>query len=52
VGANFAMMQANIILSTLIQNFRFRQSRPLPEPVMTMTVRPQPGIFLEVEKLD
>jgi cytochrome P450 len=52
VGANFAMMQANIILSTLIQNFRFAQSRPLPEPVMTMTVRPQPGIFLEVEKLD
>jgi cytochrome P450 len=51
VGANFAMMQANIILSTLIQNFRFSQSQPLPEPVMTMTVRPQPGIFLEVERL-
>jgi len=52
VGANFAMMQANIILSTLIQNFRFAQSRPLPEPVMTMTVRPQPGIFLDVERLN
>ncbi len=52
VGANFAMMQANIILSALIQNFRFTQARPLPEPVMTMTVRPQPGIFLEVERLD
>jgi cytochrome P450 len=24
VGANFAMMQAGIILSTLVQNFRFR----------------------------
>jgi cytochrome P450 len=52
VGANFAMMQANIILSNLIQNFRFTQARPLPEPVMTMTVRPQPGIFLDVERLD
>jgi cytochrome P450 len=52
VGANFAMMQAGIILSTLIQSFRFSQSRPLPSPIMTMTVRPDPGIFLNVEKLD
>jgi cytochrome P450 len=52
VGANFAMMQAGIILSTLIQNFRFAQSRPLPRPVMTMTVRPEPGIFLNVERLN
>jgi cytochrome P450 len=51
VGANFAMMQAGIILSTLIQSFRFSQSRPLPQPIMTMTVRPDPGIFLNVEKL-
>jgi cytochrome P450 len=52
VGANFAMMQAGIILSTLIQNFRFTQARPLPQPVMTMTVRPDPGIFLDVERLN
>ena len=53
VGANFAMMQAGIILSTLIQNFRFAQGWPLPvEPVMTMTARPQPGIFLNVKKLN
>ena len=51
VGANFAMMQAGIILSTLIQNFRFRPAQPSPKPVMTMTVRPDPGIFLVVEKL-
>ena len=49
VGANFAMMQAGIILSTLIQNFRFSQDKPLPQPIMTMTVRPDPGIFLKVE---
>jgi cytochrome P450 len=52
VGANFAMMQAGIILSSLIQHFRFAQSLPLPRPVMTMTVRPEPGIFLSVEKLN
>jgi cytochrome P450 len=51
VGANFAMMQAGIVLSTLIQNFRFRPAQPSPKPVMTMTVRPDPGIFLVVEKL-
>jgi cytochrome P450 len=51
VGANFAMMQAGIILATLIQNFRFRPAQPSPKPVMTMTVRPDPGIFLVVEKL-
>jgi cytochrome P450 len=52
VGANFAMMQAAIILATLVQNFRFRPAQPAPKPVMTMTVRPEPGIFLMVERLD
>jgi cytochrome P450 len=51
VGANFAMMQAQIILSTLIQHFRFTPSQPQPHPVMTMTVRPEPGLFLIVEKV-
>ena len=52
VGANFAMMQAGIILASLVQNFRFTQSRPKPAPVMLMTVRPEPGIFLGIEKRD
>ena len=52
VGANFAMMQAGIILATLVQHFRFTQAQPLPRPVMTMTVRPDPGIFLNLERLD
>ena len=49
VGANFAMMQAGIILATLVQNFRFTQDQPRPRPIMTMTVRPDPGIFLKIE---
>ena len=48
VGADFAMMQAQIILATLIQAFEFRPSAPLPRPVMMMTVRPEPGVFLKV----
>lgn len=52
VGANFAMMQAAIILASLIQHFRFRPSQPSPHPVMTMTVRPEPGVFLELQALE
>ncbi len=44
VGANFAMMQAGIILSTLLARFRFTPSGPGPKPVMSMTVRPDPGV--------
>ena len=51
VGADFAMMQAAIILATLIGRFRFRPSQPQPHPVMTMTVRPEPGVFLEVQPI-
>jgi cytochrome P450 len=52
VGANFAMMQAQIILASLVQRFRFRPSQPAPHPVMTMTVRPEPGVFLELQALE
>ncbi len=51
VGANFAMMQAQIILATLVQRFRFAPSVPAPRPIMTMTVRPEPGVFLSLELL-
>ncbi|MGV8855677.1 MAG: cytochrome P450 [Devosia sp.] len=49
VGANFAMMQAHIVLSTLLARFRFEPgSRPLPTPTMLMTVRPDTGVNLRV----
>src|ERR1700744_4156847 len=52
VGANFAMMQAGIILSTLLARFHFTPAAPLPQPIMSMTVRPNPGVFLNIESLD
>jgi cytochrome P450 len=52
VGADFAMTQARIILATLVQRFRFSPSKPTPKPIMTMTVRPEPGVFVEVEPLN
>ena len=51
VGADFAMMQAQIILATLVSQFHLSPSLPDPHPVMAMTVRPVPGVFLELEKI-
>jgi cytochrome P450 len=49
VGANFAMMQAQIILMTLLARFRFEPGPdPLPVPTMSMTVRPDRGIRLTI----
>jgi len=48
VGANFAMMQARIVLTTLLSRFTFAPAGPVPTPVMHMTVRPEPGVFLNV----
>lgn len=48
VGANFAMMQAQIILATLLARHRFELTdRPPPTPVMHMTLRPDTGVWLK-----
>jgi cytochrome P450 len=53
VGANFAMMQAHIILATLLARFRFEPGRyPAPSPTMLMTVRPDRGVRLVVRNLE
>ena len=46
VGANFALLQARIILATLLARFRFEPHGPAPAPVMHMTIRPDPGVTL------
>lgn len=51
VGANFAMMQATIILATLLARFGFEPGGPPPTPVMHMTIRPDPGVSLVVRPL-
>lgn len=51
VGANFAMMQAQIILSTLLARFRFVPIGPPPKPVMHMTIRPDPGVTLQATRI-
>jgi len=50
VGANFAMMQAQIILATLLARYRFVLSdHPPPVPAMSMTVRPEGGVWLNAK---
>ncbi len=52
VGANFAMMQAHIILATLLARFRFAPGDgPPPVPTMSMTLRPEGGVRLSVTPL-
>ncbi len=46
VASNFAMMQAQIILSTLLARYRFTPAGRAPTPVMHMTIRPDPGVTL------
>jgi len=52
VASNFAMMQAAIILSTLLARFVFTPAGPTPRPVMSMTVRPEPGVFLRTQAIN
>ncbi len=49
VGANFAMMQAQIILATLLGRFRFTLGDGAPPvPTMSMTLRPAGGVRLRI----
>lgn len=52
VGANFAMIQAEIILMTLLSKFQFTPTaHKHPHPTMQMTIRPEPGVYLNVTRL-
>ncbi|MFN3936522.1 MAG: cytochrome P450 [Gemmobacter sp.] len=52
IGANFAIQEAVIILATLLARFRFGLVRGRdPQPVMILTLRPEGGVWLEVERL-
>ncbi|MCP5086497.1 MAG: cytochrome P450 [Rhodobacteraceae bacterium] len=50
IGAHFATVEAQIILATLVSRFRFtRVEGRDPKPVMVLTLRPEGGVWLEVE---
>ena len=52
IGANFAINEAVIILSTLVKNFRFKPvSGRGPSPKMILTLRPEGGVWLGAESI-
>lgn len=51
IGANFAVQEAVIILATLLSRFRFDLvPGKTPRPVMILTLRPEGGVWLTVER--
>lgn len=52
IGASFAMQEAVIILATLLARFRLAPvPGRAPKPVMILTLRPQGGVWLMVERI-
>jgi cytochrome P450 len=53
IGARFAIQEAVIVLATLLARFRFRAvPGKAPVPTLVITLRPEGGVWLEVEPLD
>lgn len=52
IGAQFAMIEAKIILATLVSRFRFERIEGKdPKPVMVLTLRPEGGVPLKVTRI-
>jgi cytochrome P450 len=51
IGASFALQEAVIVLATLVSRFRFRRIPGKdPKPVLILTLRPEGGVWLEIER--
>ena len=51
IGASFALQEAVIILATLLARFRFSPvPGKEPKPVMILTLRPEGGVWLQVDQ--
>jgi len=52
IGAHFAMVEAQIILATLISRYRFERIKDVdPKPQLVLTLRPAGGVKLKVTAL-
>ena len=51
IGASFSLQEAVIILATLLARYRFKRVPGKdPKPVMILTLRPEGGVWLSVER--
>ena len=48
IQAGITIYAPSIILATVLQQFEFAAGAPSPHPIMMMTVRPEPGVYLTV----
>ena len=51
IGMSFALMEAKLILATLLARYRFTPAGPAPSPAMNLTLRPHGGVNLRAEAL-
>lgn len=52
IGASFAIQESVIMLATLLSRFRFKRVPGRdPHPVMILTLRPEGGVWLDIEPL-
>jgi cytochrome P450 len=50
IGASFALQEAIIILASLLARYKFTRVKGKdPKPVLILTLRPEGGVWLEVE---
>ncbi|MGB0797735.1 MAG: cytochrome P450 [Planktomarina sp.] len=51
IGAHFALQETVIVLATLLSKFKFTKTagKPDPEPIMIITLRPENGVWLDIE---
>ncbi|GLJ21875.1 hypothetical protein SUGI_0409110 [Cryptomeria japonica] len=53
IGLNFAMLEAKVVMAIMSKKFRFSMSRKYRHaPVAFVTVRPQHGIPIVVDKIE
>jgi len=51
IGASFAIQEAVIMLATILSRFKFtRVQGKDPKPVLILTLRPEGGVWLNVEE--
>lgn len=52
IGASFVLQEVVMILATLLGRFRFKSVKGVdPDPVISLALRPEGGVRLEVDPL-
>jgi cytochrome P450 len=50
LGANFAQVEAKVVLARIFQRYKLNLTRPRVHIHMGATLEPRPGVFMRVER--